>query len=242
MIMNKSYVEVCFSPALYPLYHSKEKITVVTDVFRATTAICTAFENGVDRIIPVASLNEAESYKCEGYLIAAERDGIKPPFADFGNSPYNFMRENIKDKTIVYSTTNGTQAIKKAADAKMVVIAAFINISAVADLLVKLNEDVIVLCAGWKDRFSLEDSVFCGALSEMIIKSGKFSSKCDSVNAAIDLWKEAEKDINDYKTKFAHTHRLKKLMLDDVIEYCLSLDKTSIIPVLDGDTIVKYEK
>ena len=79
-------VEISFSPAVYHKYHRDEAIVLVTDVLRATSAICTAFMNGVSKIIPVGTLEEAKKLKEEVYILAAERDGIVRDFADFGNS------------------------------------------------------------------------------------------------------------------------------------------------------------
>jgi 2-phosphosulfolactate phosphatase len=228
-------LEVCYTPALFHLYEKQAGVVVVTDIFRATTAICAAFDHGVERIIPVAKVEDARVYKEKGYLIAAERDGVTLDFADFGNSPFNFMREGLNGATIVYSTTNGTQAIHRAASASCVVIAAFINLSAVAEILKEKAEDVVILCSGWKDRFSLEDTLFAGALAELLLKDGAFTTNCDSTVAALDLWALAKGDLMTYKAKFAHTHRLKNLMLDDVIGFCLSPDQTRKVPVFrDG--------
>ncbi|MFO7722561.1 MAG: 2-phosphosulfolactate phosphatase [Bacteroidales bacterium] len=238
---KKKNLEVCFSPALFHLYERQEVITVVADIFRATTAICTAFDHGVKRIIPVTSVENARAYKDQGFLIAAERDGIKLDFADFGNSPYNFMQEDLDGTTIVYSTTNGTQAIHRAASTHMVIIASFINLSAIADFLNHQAQDVVILCAGWKDRFSLEDAVFSGALAEKLLQSGDFDSACDSVTAAIDLWETASADLMAYNQKFAHTHRLKSLMLDDVIEFCLTPDQSSKVPIFQQGEIMNHE-
>lgn len=224
-------LEICFTPALWHLYESPAKIAVVVDIFRATTAICTAFDYGVSKIIPVASMEEARSFKYKGYLIAAERDGVKLDFADFGNSPFNFMQPDVKGSTIVYSTTNGTQAIKAASGSSYVLIASFINLSAVVQALQMLQQDVVILCAGWKERFSLEDAVFAGALAHQLIDQELFVSECDSVTAALELWQAARPDLMNYRTKFAHSHRLKNLMLDDVIAYCLTPDQTTMVPV-----------
>ncbi len=60
---------------------------VVVDIFRAGTTICTAFQQGVEKIIPVGLVDEAKNYKEKGFLVAGERDGIKLEIADFGNSP-----------------------------------------------------------------------------------------------------------------------------------------------------------
>ncbi len=108
---NKNKVEVCFSPIMYPDFENPSAVTVVVDILRASTSICTAFMNGAEAVIPVATLEEAMAYKERGFMVAAERDGIVREFADFGNSPFNFTAERVKGKQIVYSTTNGTQAI-----------------------------------------------------------------------------------------------------------------------------------
>jgi len=108
-------VEVCFSPKLFPEILIKENfIVVLVDILRATTTICTAFENGVQAIIPVATIEEAKQLKEQGFLVASEQDGMKLDFADFGNSSFSFTRERVEGKTLVYCTTNGTQALEMA--------------------------------------------------------------------------------------------------------------------------------
>ncbi|MBP5590149.1 MAG: 2-phosphosulfolactate phosphatase, partial [Bacteroidales bacterium] len=119
---EKREVETCFSPALYEAERFTESIVVVLDILRASSSICMAFENGAKSIIPVATVEEAKEYKRKGYLVAAERDGFVLDFADFGNSPFNFTKERVAGKTIVYSTTNGTGIVKKAKDAYAIVV------------------------------------------------------------------------------------------------------------------------
>src|SRR6266542_5954411 len=114
MEYDQRSVEVSFTPASFDCFRNPRAVVVVVDVLRATSAICAAFMNGVDKIIPVGTVEEARAYKQKGFLVAAERDGLVLDFADFGNSPYNFTPERVKGKTIVYSTTNGTQAIQMA--------------------------------------------------------------------------------------------------------------------------------
>ena len=155
---------------------------------RATTAICSAFAAGAEKIIPVGSVEEAKKMKAAGYTLAAERDGKVLDFADFGNSPFNFTPENVKGKTIAYSTTNGTQAINMAKDANKLIIGAFTNLSTVTDYLENQKNDLVILCSGWKDRFNLEDTICAGAMAEKLIESGKYSTICDSTHASIDLW------------------------------------------------------
>jgi 2-phosphosulfolactate phosphatase len=232
-------VEVCFSPALYPKFRNDEAIVVIVDILRATSAIITAFMNGANKIIPVATLEEAQAYKEKGFLVAAERDGLVRDFADFGNSPYNFKREIIEGKDIVYSTTNGTDCIMLARHSYRVLIGAYLNLDALVNYIIKENRDLIVLCAGWKNKFNLEDTLFAGALSNALLQYDNYKTICDSVYASIDLWNLAKPDLMAYIEKSAQRHRLKKNKLDDVIAYCHSLNLTSIIPVLKDDYLIK---
>lgn len=234
----KHKLEICFSPAFYQHYHDPDAVVVVVDILRATSAICAAFMNGARHIIPVGSIAEARVWKEKGHLVAAERDGLVLDFADFGNSPYNFTADRVKQHDIVYSTTNGTSAIHKASGAHSVAIGSYLNLSAVARWLDEKDRDVIILCAGWKEKFSLEDALFAGALSDKMMQTGKFTTICDSVNAAMDLWEVARPDIYKYILKAAQKERLAKNGLDDVIEFCHIADQTNIVPVLSGDKLV----
>jgi 2-phosphosulfolactate phosphatase len=234
---NRS-VEVCLSPGLFPDILAKDDFVVVlVDILRATTTICTALANGAEAIIPVASHDEARRLKARGFLVASEKDGLQPDFADFGNSALCFTRDVIGGKTLVYCTTNGTRALKIAEGAGSVVIGAFINISALTEWLARRQKDVVVLCSGWKNRFCLEDTLFAGALTRRLLETGVFHCDCDSARAALDLWSLAEGDVLDYIEKAAHRHRLKDLGLDDVIPYSFECDRVTVVPVFDGKAI-----
>ena len=239
--MIKKNIEVCFSPLLFPYYEKKEANVVVVDILRATSAIVTAFHNGVEKLIPVRSIEEARVYKNNGFMVAAERDGIVLDFADFGNSPFNFIREKIEGKTIAYSTTNGTQAIHTASSCHGVAIGAFLNLTTLKNWLIEQNRDVIILCAAWKNKFNLEDSLFAGALSEGLLQSGYFGTICDSSYAAMDLWRYAKPDLLTYIEKVAQKTRLKLNGLDDVIPYCHTLDIAPAIPVLKENYLIEVQ-
>ena len=232
-------IEVCFSPKLFSEIQTKENfIVVLVDILRATTSICAAFDNGVRNIIPVATLEEAKSMKEQGFMVASEQDGKKLDFADFGNSAFNFSREAIGGKTLVYCTTNGTRALETARKAEKIAIGAFINLSALTNWLNTQEKNVVILCSGWKNKFCLEDTIFAGALVEKLLNHPGFVTHCDSAAAALDLWHLARPDILNYIEKAAHRHRLKKLELDDVIPYSFMLDQTKVVPVFEGKEIV----
>jgi 2-phosphosulfolactate phosphatase len=236
--MVKRKLETCFSPALFEPDGHNNSIVVIIDVLRASSAIVTAFANGAAAIIPVAEVTEAKEYKSMGYLVAAERDGYVLDFADFGNSPFNFTKEKVQGKTIVYSTTNGTGIITLAGSAFMTVIGSFLNIGALNEWLIKQEKDVLIFCAGWKNRFNIEDSVCAGAMAEKLIATGLYSTICDSTHAAIDLWSLAKPDLKGYIEKAAQRTRLKDKNLDDCIDFCLTSDFTDKIPVMNNGILV----
>ena len=236
--MNKRNLETCFSPALYEAENHTDSIVVIIDVLRASSAICTAFANGAASIIPVSEVEEAKSYKSKGFLVAAERDGFILDFADFGNSPFNFTKEKIEGKTIVYSTTNGTSLINITRSSYMTVIGSFLNIGALSDWLIKQGRNVILVCAGWKNRFNLEDTICAGAIAKSLMDSNVFETVCDSTLAAIDLWLLASPDLIGYIDKAAQRSRLRDKNLDDCIEFCLTPDFTDKIPVMRNGVLI----
>ncbi|MDR1881399.1 MAG: 2-phosphosulfolactate phosphatase [Prevotella sp.] len=229
-------VEVCFSPALYPYYAGdNNRITVVVDIFRATTTICAALQNAARSVIPVASVEEARDYKAKGYLVGAERNVKRCDFADFGNSPFDYAAEKVKDMDIVFTTTNGTQAIDMAKDSDILAVGAFSNIDALADFCFGKQKDVCVLCAGWNNRFNMEDSLFGGALARKLIDKG-YNSASDATRVALSMWEEALPDVRSYIDKAEHIKRLEVNSLLDSVAYCLTENTVDLVPVYDRET------
>jgi 2-phosphosulfolactate phosphatase len=236
--MQKKRLETCFSPALYEADQHENSIVVILDVLRASSAICTAFANGAASILPVAEVEEARALKSEGYLVAAERDGFVLDFADFGNSPFNFTREKVEGRTIVYSTTNGTGIINKASAAHTIAVGSFLNMGAICEWIAGQKRDVLLFCAGWKNRFNIEDAVCAGAIATRLMATGHFTTICDSTLAAMDLWSMASGDLEGYIEKAAQRTRLRDKKLDDCIQFCLTIDFTDKIPVMKNGFLV----
>ena len=236
--MHKRKLETCFSPSLYERDLHSNSIVVIIDILRASSAICTAFANGAVGIIPVTDAEEAREYKKKGYLVAAERDGFVLDFADFGNSPFNFVKEKVEGKTIVYSTTNGTGIINLASTSRMTVIGSFLNITALSEWLAKQESDILLFCAGWKGRFNIEDTVCAGAIADNLMNTGMYETICDSTHASIDLWSLAGPDLIGYIEKSAQRNRLRDKNLDDCLEFCLTPDFTKKIPVIKNGILV----
>jgi 2-phosphosulfolactate phosphatase len=238
---DKITLDACFSPYLYPIYRNDENIVVIIDILRATSAICTAFEHGAEKIIPVATVEEARIWKAKGYLAGAERDAIPVEGFDFGNSPFSFMGDAVKGKTIVITTTNGTQAIDVARDAHKVVIGSFLNITALSQWLFSEKRSVLLLCSGWKNKFNLEDALFAGAMTEALTALTDDYKLGDACLALKYLYQQARNEPHKFLSHSSHKERLHSLNLKKDVRYCLTPDQTNVIPVLKNGELIKLE-
>jgi 2-phosphosulfolactate phosphatase len=225
-------IRVCFSPLSFSLFEEPGQVVVVVDVLRATSAICSAFTHGVERMIPISTLEEANALKAKGMVVAAERNGEVMPGFPLGNSPLAYTNGAYSGQTIAITTTNGTRAIEAAKAAHSVLIGAFVNINAVVKELQLLSRPVVVLCAGWKDRFNLEDTLFAGAVVEELLASLRFGTDCDSARAARLLYLQARYDLFGFLQESSHRERLGRLHLEDDIRYCLTPNQTTVVPKL----------
>ena len=139
---------------------------VVVDVFLATTTLLTILENGARRVIPVASLEEAEEacarLDAPGVLRGGEQDAARIEGYDHGPFPGEYPPGTVAGRDVVFVTTNGTRAIADAAPAERVLLGCLRNAPAVASYLEGSGADsVYLICAGSAGRFTVED--FLGA-------------------------------------------------------------------------------
>lgn len=224
-------IETILSPALFPLRTTPGgHVTVAVDILRATTSLCAAFFAGAEEIVPLLSLDDLHSYKSQGYTLAAERGGHKVEGAECGNSPTEYLTMNLKGRRLAYSTTNGTVAILAASQAGRTLVGAFANISALAERLVAESNDVVLLCSGWLNSASLEDTIFCGALASRLVSSGKFQASDDATSLAIRLWLQAESDPYAFCAEATHVKRLQRMGCDCDIRFAFQTDTCPVVP------------
>jgi len=231
-------LQVVYTPNLFPLYADNESIVVVVDVFRATSVMCSAFHHGVRSIRPVKQVEEAEAFRGkDNVILVGERHGAQVEGFDEGNSPLVYFDGKYAGKDLVMTTTNGTHAIKLAAEGHQVVIGAFLNLNRLVEYILSRTENVIILCAGWKEKFNIEDTVFAGALAGQLLDNG-FESNCDGAKASMDLYSVAEGRLLDYLSNSNHYRRLQRLGITADMEYCLQIDAAPSLPLLKGDLLV----
>lgn len=241
---NKPFLHTSLSPALLHLYDLSNSVVVIIDVFRATSTIASALHNGARCVIPVDSVPKAiDISKSIGGIAAGERDGKIAEGLQHGNSPLEYGRDFIENKTLVLTTTNGTRLLQMALDknADTIVSGSFPNLSAVCDFLVAENKNVVLGCAGWKDRFNLEDTLFAGAVIHNIGK--KFTIHCDSSLMAETMYVKHKAKLMDFVPKLTHYHRLvERFGLIEDIKFCLTPDVANVLPVYHDGKLVAKEK
>jgi 2-phosphosulfolactate phosphatase len=141
--------------------------------------------------------------------------------------------EEIRGKKIAFTTTNGTQAIEKSKAAREVLVGAFLNLTAISDHLIKGPNNVLVVCAGWKGKVNLEDTLFAGAVVSKVSKH--IAPDCDAPIAAEHLYNIAKADMVGFLKDASHIKRLNRLGIREDIAYCLTEDKYNVVPSLrDG--------
>ncbi|MES2882184.1 MAG: 2-phosphosulfolactate phosphatase, partial [Bacteroidota bacterium] len=225
--MNKPTLNTVLSPALLHLYDVENTVVVVIDVLRATSTMATALYNGAKEIIPVDSVEKCIQFGREMECITAgERDGQVAEGLQYGNSSFEYPREFIAGKTLVLTTTNGTKLLHMALakGATEIITGAFLNFSAVCDHLVKMNKNVILGCAAWKDKPNIEDTLFAGAVVAKVKEH--FQINCDASHMAKNLYSIARTDMYEFMkaNDASHYHRLTNFGLEKDIRHCLTLD------------------
>jgi 2-phosphosulfolactate phosphatase len=241
-MFNKPTLQTSISPAVLHLYDLSNSVVVIIDVFRATSTIAAALYNGARAIIPVDSVPKAiEISKNIDGIAAGERDGKIAEGLQHGNSPLEYPREFIENKTLVLTTTNGTRLLQMALDknADTIISGSFPNLSAVCDFLVAEKKNVVLGCAGWKERFNLEDTLFAGAVIHRL--KNEFTVHCDSSLMAETMYAKHKSNLVKFAPQLTHYHRLvERFGLIEDIKFCLTPDLAHVLPIYnDGKLIAK---
>lgn len=151
---------------------------VVIDVLRATSTIVTALANGAAAVVPCLEVDEAHQiaakYPRNSVLLGGERGGLLIEGFDLANSPQEYTPSRIGGRTIVFTTTNGTRAIERCRFARRVLFGAFVNLSAVCNVLSVDPGPLHLLCAGTQQRITREDALFAGAVAARLNAAGSF--------------------------------------------------------------------
>jgi len=172
---------------------------LVIDVIRATSTICQGLAAGYEKVFCTAEVEEARELggRLEGAVLGGERNAVRIPGFDLGNSPREYVEP--VGKTLVLSTTNGTRAIVAAARrCDRVFVASLLNLGAVVAAAREAGEDVVVVCAGVQGTLALDDAYVAGRIVELLA-----ATRTDAAEAAARLtasWRDAEEALRASKS------------------------------------------
>ena len=241
-LYSKPRLEVCLSPALLHLFDVKDVVVVIIDIFRATSTIAAALDNGASYVLPVSSVAECIEMGTiiENSITAGERDGKIAEGLKNGNSPLEYPTSFIQNRPLILTTTNGTKLLHMVDGAAEIITGSFLNLDAVCNYLLKIGKNVLLGCAAWKDRYNLEDTLFAGAVVNKI--GHAFNINCDSARAADHLYEtSARGGFLGVLKDSSHYRRLASFGLEKDMEYCTTPNLHPIVPILRNGKLVVHE-
>lgn len=214
----------------------RKKTAVVIDVFRATSTIVTALGNGAKGIIPVEDMYAAgkisQNLNSSNFLLCGEKGGEKIEGYDLGNSPFEYTPEAVKGKTIIFNTSNGTKALKRTSLAREVLVGSFLNLKTIVDALKETENEIVLICAGWRGRLSLEDLLCAGNIIYELTDGNLPEDARDGAKVAFGLYKKFGNDIIGVLRTSNHAQRLQHLKTGKDIGFCCQLNTNDILPAL----------
>jgi len=246
-------IEAILSPAELPALAKRDlrgAACVVFDVLRATSTFVTALHHGAKAIVPVSEIAEALALrqKQPDILLGGERDGVRIRAAqtggidfDLGNSPREYTPEKVRGKTVVSTTTNGTRALRACAGAPTVLAASFLNLTATAQFIRRLQPAQIVLvCAGTRENIATEDVLAAGALGEMLLRDANGLAVPDSVETARNAWRQAKSSLLEVVSEAENARRLLAIPeLRDDVAFCLQQDIYPLVAKMEGGAVIR---
>jgi 2-phosphosulfolactate phosphatase len=265
-------IDAILTPAELPALAKRdlhETLCVVFDVLRATSTFVTALHNGAKAVIPVGEISEALAIrkKHSDVLLGGERDGVKIRAEqtggidfDLGNSPREFTPEKVRGRMIVSTTTNGTRALRACVGAKTVLAGSFLNLTATAEFIKKLQPaEVLLVCAGTREQRADEDVLAAGALCELLARWGEttgepqvFGSRgrsphqkticefSESAEIARQFYAQAKSDLAAAVRNSTNGRRLLAIPeLHDDVAFCLQRDVFPLIARMETDGAIR---
>lgn len=230
-------IEVFFSPAGVDELGMRGRNVIIIDVLRATTTICTALHNGAREVIPTPDIEHAtkisSNLSSDSRLLGGERQGKKIDGFDLGNSPAEYAPEIVKNKSIIFTTTNGAGAIYKCRYASTALVASFVNMSAIVDTVVEIGGTWTILCSGRQGAFSVEDATCAGMIISKVMERTEVDTE-DAGLTALILYKNSKRSILGMMKKSMHGKYLISIGFEEDLKYCSGVDSVPIVPIVSG--------
>lgn len=213
----------------------KDKTVIIIDVLRATSSILAALTNGCKEVIPAVEIEEvinmSKNYEKDTFLLCGEQNINAIDGFHLSNSPLEYTADVVAGKTLLMTTTNGTRAIRKAADAEEVLLCSLTNVDAVAEYISNRQNDIVFICAGTNGQFSTDDVITAGAVIHRLAEMVEGLELGDLALVAKSLYESADGDLHGLLKNTLHYKKLVKHGLMEDIEYCLTLNAAPVVAI-----------
>ena len=239
-------LDVFFTPSHVKSVDTVGRLVAIVDVLRASTSVATALGNGARTVIPVEGADEvimrAREFERSEIRLAGEQKMLPIAGFDLGNSPQDFTREAVEGKTILITTTNGTRALLGVQGARDIVIASYVNFTAVLTLMkvaASSNTDIAIICAGEEGSFTLEDAACAGRYVRAIPKRSDSVSVNDAAAASVLIEKKYGDNIAKVFKESSHGQALQEAGFGADLAAAAEVDAYPVVPIYQDRQITK---
>ena len=237
-------VDLFVTPQEIPIFYTKGRRVVIVDVLRASTTLCCALQSGVEKIIPVESVEEAKqllgTLDRETSLLAGEQDGQKLSGFDLGNSPSELCGSRFEGTTIVFACDDVGPLLSRSMEAVEKLLLSFTNVQAVVDYVDGTgDQELTIICAGNNGRFAMEDALAAGMLLDRFGLPEDHADLNDAARACWILYLAQRRDLGGSVRRSAQGRALEERGEGRDVEIALQVDSTPFVPVVRDGRIVR---
>ena len=239
-------LEVFFSPIQVKPSDTQARLVLIVDVLRASTTVATALGNGAKTVIPLEAPDDVITRSREFHrsqIILAGEQWMHPISGfDLGNSPQAFQPKVVEGKTILITTTNGTRTLLGVQGARDIVIASYVNFTAVLAMMkvaARSNTDIAIICAGEEGSFTLEDAACAGRYVRAIPKRADSVQVNDAASASVLIEKKYGDNIAKVFKESAHGQALQEAGFGDDLAAAAEVDAYPVVPIYQDRQITK---
>ena len=239
-------LDVFFTPNEAHPRDTVGRLVAIVDVLRASTTVATALGNGAKTVIPLLGADEvitrSKEFSRSGVKLAGEQNMLPIAGFDLGNSPQDFTPEAVEGKTILITTTNGTRALLGVTGARDIVIASYVNFTAVLAMMklaARSNTDITIICGGEEGSFTLEDAACAGRLVRAIPKRSESVLANDAASASVLIERKYGDNIAKVFKESSHGQALESAGFGDDLAAAAAVDSYPVVPIYQDRQITK---
>ena len=235
-------VEVYLTSSVVSEEDVRGRTVIVIDVLRTSSTITAALKNGARAVVPVADAEEAgkiaSNLDQSSYLLGGERGGEPIEGYHHGNSPLEYTPEVVSGKTIILNTTNGTRAISLARSAEHLIVGSFLNADRVVTFALEAGLDVTIICAGWRHRVALEDTLSAGLILYRLWNGKEPGLVSDAAHIAFTQYQNDKDNLQTTLSRCNHAQWLASRGFEEYVKFCFNINALPVLPYFKESRLI----